>query len=191
MKDWKFWLFWGPLFAAVFVGWWYCGGLEAALGVGNNKFEALGSLFTGLAFVGMLCTLHMQRQELKLQWQELRDTRIALEGTRDATVQSVKIEEKKHRIQQIEKLLSVKTEELKSKGVNLYGFSSGIALFDSVIAEAKARIDSRNPEVRKLLKEIGDLEVERLALLNYIELDEKLEQRSLPDCNSKSYPPSS
>ncbi len=41
----------------------------------NDSDNAINTLFSGLAFVGMLITLIMQKQELELQRQELKETR--------------------------------------------------------------------------------------------------------------------
>ena len=76
-----------PIFLLLFVIgiWYHIGGYDKALGDEADKFDALNSLFAGLAFSGMLCTLFMQRQELSLQRDELKSTREELELTRVAT----------------------------------------------------------------------------------------------------------
>lgn len=54
-------------------------------GLFGDTFGALTSFYTVLAFLGMIITLYMQREELKLQRQELKDTK--LEIARSATAQ--------------------------------------------------------------------------------------------------------
>jgi hypothetical protein len=49
----------------------------------GNMFEALNALFSGLAFVGLIFTILLQRDELVLQRQELADTRAELAGQRE------------------------------------------------------------------------------------------------------------
>ena len=49
-------------------------------GVFGDKFGAVNSLFSGLAFAGLIITLFFQKEELELQRQELAETRKELEG---------------------------------------------------------------------------------------------------------------
>lgn len=46
----------------------------------GDKFGAINSLFSGLAFLGLIITLLFQKEELELQRQELSETRKELEG---------------------------------------------------------------------------------------------------------------
>lgn len=46
----------------------------------GDKFGAINSLFSGLAFLGLIITLLFQKEELELQRQELAETRKELEG---------------------------------------------------------------------------------------------------------------
>lgn len=52
------------------------------LGVFGDSFGALTALFSGLAFVGLIITIIMQGDELKLQREELRLTRKTLDAQR-------------------------------------------------------------------------------------------------------------
>ena len=79
------------VFAAVIVIWWYFGGYTVAVGSGTDKFDSINSLFGGLAFAGMLCTLFMQRQELSMQRDQLKDNSIELVASRKAFEQQVEI----------------------------------------------------------------------------------------------------
>ena len=51
----------------------------------GDSFGTINSLFSGLAFAGIIYTILLQRKELALQRQELRETRLELE--RSATAQ--------------------------------------------------------------------------------------------------------
>ncbi|MAB49576.1 MAG: hypothetical protein CMC05_13195 [Flavobacteriaceae bacterium] len=51
----------------------------------GDSFGVINSLFSGLAFAGIIYTILLQRKELALQRQELKDTRIEL--NRSATAQ--------------------------------------------------------------------------------------------------------
>ncbi len=50
----------------------------------GDTFGALNALFSGLAFVGLIYAILLQRQELRLQRHELISTRIELAGQREA-----------------------------------------------------------------------------------------------------------
>ena len=81
-------------FLAILGIWLFFGGYGKAMADGPDKFDALNSLFAGLAFVGMLCTLIMQRQELSLQREELKMTREELALTRLAAQDQADIQMK-------------------------------------------------------------------------------------------------
>lgn len=49
----------------------------------GDMFGAVNSLFSGLAFAGIIYTIFLQRHELKLQREELTDTRKVLEGQKE------------------------------------------------------------------------------------------------------------
>lgn len=73
------------LFVGIIAVWLYYGGHEAAIGNADNKFTSISALFSGLAFIGMLYALSMQRRELSLQRKELTLTRQELSRTALAT----------------------------------------------------------------------------------------------------------
>ena len=54
-------------------------------GMFGDSFGVINSLFSGLAFAGIIYTILLQRKELSLQRQELKETRMELE--RSATAQ--------------------------------------------------------------------------------------------------------
>ncbi|MBL7706160.1 MAG: hypothetical protein JNM21_11510 [Taibaiella sp.] len=67
------------------VGAWlltlYC--IGEPKGTSNNKFDALGTLFSGLAFVGLIVTLLLQRSDLKMQREELELSRAEMKRQGD------------------------------------------------------------------------------------------------------------
>jgi hypothetical protein len=58
--------------------------------VGCNWRNELESLFSGWAFAGLVCTVLLQREELKLQREELEDTKKVLARAADAQEKSEK-----------------------------------------------------------------------------------------------------
>lgn len=76
------------------------GGCFTKTGPFGDSFGVLNTLFTGLAFAGMICTLLMQRQELTLQREEIRlalaeYNRIAEANEEAAKVAKENLEEQK------------------------------------------------------------------------------------------------
>jgi hypothetical protein len=57
-------------------------------GTFGDMFGAVNSLFTGLAFAGLIITILLQKQELALQRQELRETKEELRRSADAQIAS-------------------------------------------------------------------------------------------------------
>lgn len=93
---------WGaPIAAFVAVAsiWWWFGGYDKAAANGTDKFDSLNSLFAGLAFVGMLCTLWMQRQELGMQRAQLKENSEELMASRKALEQMANVIKLNQRIQ--------------------------------------------------------------------------------------------
>jgi hypothetical protein len=72
------------LIGALWVGSWFLIDLNIEnptnRGTFGDKFGAINSLFSGLAFLGLIVTLLFQKEELELQRQELSETRKELEG---------------------------------------------------------------------------------------------------------------
>ena len=64
---------------ALWVGSWFLIDLNIEnptnRGTFGDKFGAINSLFSGLAFIGLIVTLIYQKEELELQRQELAETR--------------------------------------------------------------------------------------------------------------------
>lgn len=72
------------LIGALWVGSWFLIDLNIEnstnRGEFGDKFGAINSLFSGMAFLGLIITLLFQKEELELQRQELAETRKELEG---------------------------------------------------------------------------------------------------------------
>lgn len=66
----------------IFISWPIDSYAIANAGVFGDSFGVLTSLFSGLAFVGLIITILMQREELSLQRKELSMTRSELVGQR-------------------------------------------------------------------------------------------------------------
>lgn len=76
----------GGLWAALLIisaGVWLFGDIEK-LGTYGDTFGILNALFSGSAFVGLIYTILLQREELKAQREELRLTRNEMAGQRAA-----------------------------------------------------------------------------------------------------------
>jgi len=56
----------------------------------GDSFGTINSLFSGLAFAGIIYTILLQRKELALQRQELKETRLELERSANAQEKSEK-----------------------------------------------------------------------------------------------------
>jgi len=74
----------------IFVIWWYCPQLSIFSPIPDSAYNALNALFTGLAFAGVIYTVLLQMQELKLQRTELNMARKELERAADAQKESEK-----------------------------------------------------------------------------------------------------
>src|SRR5690606_12601089 len=56
---------------------------NAERGTFGDMFGGLNALFSGFAFVGVIVAILMQSSELKLQREELADTRAVLDGQKE------------------------------------------------------------------------------------------------------------
>lgn len=78
-------------FLAIYGAIVYCaaGGSWATAGTIGDTFGAMNAFFSGLAFLGIIVNLFMQREELSLQRKELSLTREQLEKSADAQEENV------------------------------------------------------------------------------------------------------
>jgi len=82
------------LIAVAFLGywhlWWDRFGTPLSPGTAGDMFGALTSLFTGLAFAGVIITMLMQNEDLELQRRELQETREEIKGQKEQLIQQNK-----------------------------------------------------------------------------------------------------
>jgi hypothetical protein len=74
----------------------------------GQRTNALGALFSGLAFAGLIITLVQQQHELSLQRQELHDTREELRRTAQAQEQQLETQQRDSSRQSREQLLTAR-----------------------------------------------------------------------------------
>lgn len=96
-------------------------------GVFGDSFGILTSLFSALAFTGMMITILLQREELGLQRQELSETRKEIKGQKEIfRIQSFNnsfyqlLDYYKHNLAAIS--VSVKDSEHKKTGIDALNF---------------------------------------------------------------------
>lgn len=82
-KERRIWNIAGFLLIAIFLGWAMSyplvdGFYSAKAGTFGDSFGAINALFSGLAFLGVLVAVLLQKLQLQLQHQELEDTRLEL-----------------------------------------------------------------------------------------------------------------
>ena len=80
----------------------YLFGSPLSVGEAGDIFGAIGALFSGLAFWGLIWALLLQRIELKLQREELKATREELALTRKANEESAEMLEKQKELAKIQ-----------------------------------------------------------------------------------------
>jgi hypothetical protein len=64
---------------------------STARGTFGDMFGAINALFSGWAFLGVVIAIILQRQELEMQRQEIRESRIAQQASANAQHQSLEI----------------------------------------------------------------------------------------------------
>lgn len=80
----------------------------------GDSFGALNTLFSGLAFAGVIYTILLQSTELGLQRKELKETKDELKRSADAQVQQIQNQETSIKLQALSTLLDA---HLKTEGV--------------------------------------------------------------------------
>lgn len=105
----------GLLALAVVILWVLCGIVLYRLperGTFGDMFGTVNALFSGLAFVGVIYAIYLQRNELELQREELRSTRLELarsavaqENSEEALRRQVQAAEYSQRIAAINNML--------------------------------------------------------------------------------------
>jgi hypothetical protein len=118
----------------------FSGEVENA-GVAGDMFGAANALFSGLAFACLILALRMQREELSLQRQELKDTRD--EFAKQTKIQDAHLElltsERKER-EELQKLsfqprLMLRCRNKYSNVVTMNLINAGAAIYDLKVSE--------------------------------------------------------
>ena len=84
------------LIAAIVLAWLASGFLLRWIfgkdaGTVGDSFGAVSALFSGLAFFGVIYAILLQRQELELQRDEIRENRREMERSREALLEQARI----------------------------------------------------------------------------------------------------
>lgn len=114
-------------------------------GIFGDMFGAIGALFSGFAFAGVIVTMLQQKEELELQRKELKQTNIALESQR----KEMEVQNKTIMIQRFENTFFNLLNFTITIRNGIYYNSSGENLFGDKAAEYHFRIcgnyiDDRN-----------------------------------------------
>ncbi len=115
-------------------------------GAFGDSFGVVNSLFSGLAFAGLIFTIYLQRTELKLQREELQATRVELK-------RSAKAQEKS------EEQLRQQAENMKLTA-KLNGLNTLSEYYNSKVPK-NGQLDRVQIEYRKRLEEIAN-EIEEI-----------------------------
>ena len=95
-------------------------GWEERAGFGD-MFGAVNALFSGLALAGIVYAIFLQRQELELQREELRYTRLELARSADAQMQATVAFDQQVRVMAITALIAAETELVRASPIDSYG----------------------------------------------------------------------
>lgn len=118
-------------------------------GLFGDMFGGINALFSGLAFLGVIYAIILQREELQLQRKELELTRGELKRTAEAQEKS-------------EQALSKQAASLKATA-KLNGLGAGLQYYSTLLeaqATAKYSINDNNPykiRAEQILKQIEDI----------------------------------
>lgn len=92
----------------------------ASRGQYGDSFGAINSLFSGLAFAGIIYTIILQQKELKLQRKELFYTRKELERSSTAQEESEKaLKEQSKLMQEQARLMAEQAKLMEKQGISL------------------------------------------------------------------------
>ena len=116
-------------------------------GAFGDSFGAINSLFSGLAFAGIIYTIALQRKELELQREELKLTREELQKSAEAQTEASKT-------LSITAQLNSLTAKLNHYGKTLIGLKQDHSHKDY------GKIKSLEEEIKAILNKISKLEEE-------------------------------
>lgn len=120
----------------------------------GDSFGVVNSLFSGLAFAGVICAILMQRQELQLQRKELRLTRKVLGQQAEAQEQSGDALTKQVQVM----LLSAKVQALgavletaRSEKMSWKPYDSRYSELEKQISKYHSMMDEHTAELNSIL----------------------------------------
>lgn len=148
---------WGPICLFFIIGiliviFWGFGGGFNAMANDNRNVESIESLFTGLAFLGMMIAIYFQKEELKLQRLELAETRIELHRSAVANEQAAKLA--KENIDEQKKIADIRNSYTRNQILA----QKYIAQLNNIYKEIEFRSGSdRGPFIIERKDEIDDL----------------------------------
>ncbi len=126
-------------------------------GTFGDMFGAINSLFSGLAFAGLLYTIYLQSKELSLQRQELQETRQELEG------QKLQLEQQNENMKKqnfeitffnmLKNLQSIVNNMVDSRGIKK-GHIYLHDLFEEFRIAVSNKLQIERPSNKELLKKI-------------------------------------
>jgi hypothetical protein len=122
-------------------------------GTFGDSFGAINSLFSGLAFAGIIYTITLQKQELSLQRQELADTRIELRRSADAQEKSEEAFKKQIEVMNLSARLNalncaVEYYNSKASARLAKGNKIGASIYDSKANDLLQQIDDILEQLR-------------------------------------------
>lgn len=182
------------LFAAVITIWHFMGQHAAnqdERGTYGDMFGAVNSLFSGLAFAGIVYTILLQRQELSLQREELRLTRLEMAKSVEAQKDSALALDKQVKLAAIAAQINATTfllqdaastaasikAKIDSAGTGLMG-GGGLHHSDTLITSFR-RADKMEKELKKTLLAL----TAKIDLKNLDQLHSG-ESNSADECNN-------
>lgn len=122
-------------------------------GLFGDSFGAVNSLFSGLAFAGIIYTILLQRKELEYQRQELIETKIVLKESASAQDKSQKALTK-----QIENMNLAAKLDAHSSLMNFYLQVRGTFRINEKLMDGKDIAGVHAVAIEDLLKEIEQVE---------------------------------
>ena len=116
----------------------------------GDSFGAINSLFSGLAFAGIIYTILLQRKELQLQRKELRETKDELRRSADAQEKTEKSFNEQLKVMQITALI-----DGYSKSAEYYWEQERKAFIPKQKNEFRHKAEVRTKLMESLIDEIG------------------------------------
>jgi hypothetical protein len=113
-------------------------GAPPSTGEFSDVFGSLNALFSGLAFAGVIVTVYLQKKELELQREELRQTRAEIHGQKE----QMELQNETLRKQQFEATFfqMLKMFDEHRRGIR-YGGADGLAALRILSTNAQQRLE--------------------------------------------------